>query len=177
MRGFSLFELIIVMAIVAGVSGILVATLTISQQSWQVEQARMTVSGELRRGIDSMGRELTSSQAGQLDIPADGSWHTSLTFRVPHDNDGNGTVLSSSTGALEWSSPITYSLGGDGGNQVLRTQGVASQVLANGASTLQFRRQAASPAIVEIQVVVQRGNTTGDFPNQGSLVTRIRLRN
>ena len=176
-KGFSLVELMVVMAILGVISSILIATLAAGQQTWQVEQARMTVSAELRRGIDSMSREVASTQAAQLSIPADGNWYNTLTFRVPFDVDGNGTVLDNVTGALEWSPQITYSLGGNGGNQIQRTQNAAVQILANGATVLQFRRQAATPSILEINVTVQRGNTTSNFPNTGTLNTRVRLRN
>jgi len=175
--GFSFVELMVVTGIMALVSGMLVVALRMGQQSWQVEQARMTVSMELRRGLDAMSRELASSQSGQLvGVPADGTWYTSLTFRVPQDLNGDGTVLDAN-GALEWSPPVVYALGGTGGTQILRIQNNATRVLANGATTLRFRRQAATPNILEISMTVLRGVNTGDFTNQGTLNTQVRLRN
>lgn len=175
--GFSFVELMVVTGIMALISGVLVAALRMGQQSWQVEEARMTVSMELRRGIDAMSRELASSQSGQLiGVPADGAWYPSVTFAVPQDLNGDGTVLDSN-GVLEWSPPVLYSLGGTGGSQILRTQNNATRVLANGVTTLRFRRQAATPTVVEISMTVLRGVNTGDFTNQGTLTTRVRLRN
>lgn len=146
------------------------------QQSSQTAQAHMDVSYELRRGVDAMSQELASSRDDQLDVPADGNWYNSLTFRLPVDLNGDGTVLDTA-GALEWSAnPITYSLGGISGDQIVRTNGTQLRVLTNGVQALQFRRMSATPDQVEILVTVQRGFLNG-FQNQGTLTTRIRLRN
>lgn len=177
--GFSLVELLIAMAIVGGISLVLIATLKVGQQSWQAEDVRMSVSQELRRGIDAMSRELAATQAAELtEVPTTGAWYAgALVFRVPQDRDGNGTVLDAA-GALEWSDPITYSLGGTDGRQVVRTQvGLADRVLANGVIGMQFRRQAVSPNIVEMSLTVRRGGITGEFTNQSDLTTRVRVRN
>lgn len=175
--GFTLVEMMVAATIVALVSGIVVAVLRTGQQSWQVEQARMTVSMELRRGLDAMSRELASSRSGQIiGVPADGNWYTSITFRVPQDINGDGSVLDGS-GALEWSNIILYSLGANNGNQVQRIQSGAATVLANGSTSLRFRRQPSTPNVVEISMTVLRGANTGDFTNQGTLGTRVRLRN
>ena len=165
-------------AIVAGLASAIVAALKVIQQSWQISDAYMTTSSELRRGIDAMSRELASTQSAQLvGLPADGNWYTSLIFAVPADVDGDGTVLNSG-GNLEWSSAITYSRGGTTGTQALRTQaGNLNRVMANGVTTLRFRRQVVTPNIVEINMTVLRGTSTTDYPNQASLSGRVRLRN
>jgi prepilin-type N-terminal cleavage/methylation domain-containing protein len=179
MKGFSLVELLIATAIVGGISLVLIAALRMGQQSWQAEDVRMSVSQELRRGIDAISRELAATQAAELDeIPATGSWYAgAVVFRVPQDRDGNGTVLDAA-GVLEWSDPITYSLGGMDGRQVIRTQvGAADRVIANGVVGIQFRRQAANPSVVEMRLTVRRGGITGEFTNQSDLTTRVRVRN
>jgi len=185
-------EILVSMAILIGISGILVATLRMGQQSWQVEQSRMAVSHELRRGIDAMARELAESGEGQVDIPADGDWYGTLRFEVPEDLDGDGTVLDSD-GELEWSPEwILYTqdaadANGDGiTDQVIRTQGSETpRVIANGLwddpddpnDGLRFRRDPDDSSIVEIALTVRRGENTGDFPNTATLSTTVQLRN
>lgn len=176
-RGFTLAEMLVSMTIVVGMAGLLAAALRMSRQSWQSTESYVTVSDELRRGVDAISREIAATRSNQLSIPADGNWYAALTFKIPQDLNGDGTVLDAA-GALEWSSSITYSMGGINGTQALRTQPAqANRVLANGVTALQFRRFAVTPAVVETRMTVQRGVSTGDFPHQATLSTKVRLRN
>ena len=182
-RGFSLIELLIVSVMTAGMCLALASVLRMGHRSWQVGRNSMTVSFELRRGLNAMSRELAQTQVGLLQVPglgslpADGNFYNSVQFQIPQDVDGNGTVLNGA-GALEWSpNAITYSLGGLDGRQVQRTQGGTVSVLAHGVTAPQFRRLTATPSVVEMRMTVQRGTTTGGFLNQASLSTRVRLRN
>lgn len=176
-RGFTLVEVLVSMAIVVGICLLLVAVLRMSRQSWQSAESYLAVSSELRRGLDAMSREVTATESGQLSIAADGNWYAALTFKIPQDLNEDGTVLDAA-GILEWSNLIAYSLSGTNGTQVVRSQpGLPDRVLANGVTALQFRRVATTPKVVEILLTVQRGTDTGDFPNQASLSTKVRLRN
>ncbi len=171
-RGFTLTEMLVASAIAAVMGGVLIAAFKSGQNSWYSGEAKMAASYELRRGVEHMSREICSTRSDQVNIAADGNWYGTLTFRTPADLDQNGTVLDS-TGALEWSADtITYSLVG---SQVVRTKGASTRVLANGVQTLQFRRTLANPQVVEIGMTVQRAQ--GGFQSQGSLTTRVRLRN
>ena len=182
-KGFSLIELTVVSLMTVGMCLALAAVLRMGQRSWQAGQNHMTVSFELRRGINAMSRELAQTQAGLLQVPgagalpANGNFYNSVQFQVPQDVDGNGNVLDGA-GALEWSpNAITYSLGGVDGRQVQRSQGGAVSVLAHGVTALQFRRLTTNPSIVEMRMTVQRGSSMGGFINQADLTTRIRVRN
>ena len=182
-RGFSLVELLVVSAMTVGMCLTLAYVVRMGLRSWQTTSNRMTVSFELRRGLNAMSRELVQTRASLLQVPglgsmpADGNFYSGVQFPIPQDVDGDGTVLNGS-GVLEWSpNLITYSLGGLDGRQVRRTQGGAVSVLAHGVTSLQFRRLVATPYIVEMRVRVQRGSATGGFINQADLSTQIRLRN
>ena len=180
--GFSLVELMIASAIVVGMALMLAATFRESQRSWQSRENTMTVSFELRRGVQSMTRELSESSGQWMQVPgvgtfpADGNTYNSIQFRVPEDINGDGAVVDGA-GNIEWSAPITYSLGGNNGQQILRTQGGNVRVLAHGVTVLRFRRLPATPLVFEMNVTVQRGATPGGFLQQSALGTRIRLRN
>ncbi len=123
-----------------------------------------------------MSRELAETRASQMDLATGSNWIGSLTFQIPEDLDGDGTVLDSG-GSLEWSDPIVYAMGGLNGQQLIRTQDGATRVLANGVNALQFRRQIATPNVVEIQISVERGGGFSNDPQEGSLSTSVRLRN
>ena len=169
-------EILISMAIVGGISLVLIATMRSGQQSWQVEQARMSVSLELRRGVDEMSRELanTRTSGGVFAILPGG---TGIQFEIPQKN-ADRTVVLDGSGNIAWSADlVTYSLGGLGGNQIVRKQpGSADRVMANGVTALQFT-QPAGTGFINISVTVQRGVKTGDFPNQGTLTTQVWVRN
>ena len=182
-RGFSLVEVLVVSVVTAGICLALASVIRMGLRTWQSSENQMTVSFELRRGIQSMTRELAQTRSDQLEVPglgampANGAFYTSVRFRVPQDVDGDGTVLDGA-GVLEWSpNQITYSLGGLGGQQVQRTQAAAVATLAHGVTTLRFRRLAATPSIVEMMMTVQRGATRGGYVQQADLSTRVRLRN
>ena len=178
--GFLLVEMLMVLAIVGIVAGGLIQMFLSGNQTWQTQESSMLSTMELRRGIDALTREIASTQIADLtEIPSNGTWISgNLVFRIPEDGaDVGTTVVNDATGVLEWSAPITISLGGTGGTQILRTQSGTTSVLANGVTALQFRRQAATPSIVEINVSVRKGTTTSNFPNSATIGTRVRVRN
>lgn len=200
-QGFSLVEVMVTSGIAVGMALSLGMVLWAGARDWQAGQNQMTTSFELRRGIHSMARELaqtnTQVNQGQLEVLVNGVWmlwppspppppdepsYPSVRFRVPQDLDGDGTVLDAA-GVPEWSLvPITYSLVTPLGEQqqIQRTQpGVAGVVtpltVAYGVTALSFRRQAATPSVLEMNVTVQRGAANGAQPV--TLSTRVRLRN
>ena len=178
-RGLTLTELMVANAIVAGMALVLAATFRESQRSWQTRENTMTVSFELRRAIQSMTREMSESSAQWLQIPgvgpfpADGVTYNSIQFRIPEDANGDGSVVDAA-GNIEWGVPIVYRINNQ---QITRTQGAAVQVLANGVTALGFRRLAASPLVLEMNVTIQRGANLGGFAQQSNVGTRVRLRN
>ena len=167
--GFTLTETLVATAIAAVMGGVLVAAFKSGQQTWYSGEAKMAASYELRRGVEAVSRELAASRSNQVSILNNGG---SVTFRVPADLDGDGTILDAA-GALEWSAnTITYSLAGD---QVVRTEGANTRVLANGVQSLQFQTVGGNLDLLEIAMTVQRDNS--GFQSQASLTTRVRLRN
>ena len=175
-RGVTLVELLIVSVVAAGMCLTFAAMVRMSHRSAQMQSNIMTVSHELRRGIEEICHDLAGSSANVVNIPADGVWYNAITYQVPEDTDNNGTVLDGA-GAVEWSVPITVTIGGPDNNQMRRTQGAAVRVLSNGVTALQFRRQAATPQIVEVNLTVQKGANAGGFIQQAALPARVRLRN
>ncbi len=174
-RGFTLIELMVSTTIAIGIGAVLTMTVKMNQQSWEVSDAYLTSSLQLRTAAETLSQDLVGAKSTTLSIPADGAWYNTISFQVPMDMDGNGVVVDGG-GSLELSPVLSFSLGGASGTAVLRAvSGTPNRVVASGVSVLQFRRQAATPQVVEIRLTVQRG--LGDFQNTASFSTQVRVRN
>ena len=173
--GFTLIELMVSSAIAVGIGVVITMTLKMSQQSWEVSDAYLTSSLQLRMAAETLSHDFVSAKETTLSIPANGAWYNTISFQMPLDMNGDGSMVGGG-GAVELSPVFSYSLGGASGNQVIRTlNGAFNRVVANGVSSIQFRRQAATPKVVEISLTVQRG--LGDFKNTASCATQVRVRN
>lgn len=176
MKGFTLVELMVVFLIFTIIMGAIFAVLTMGRTSWYSGNTQVEMQQETRRGMDSMVRELRQSGSTTIvGVPADGNFYNSITFRVPQDADGDGDVLDVS-GNVEWGNQITYSLGGLGGQQLLRTEGSQVVVLANSIVSLQFRRQAATSNIVEMTLQSQKTTIPGHLIGT-TINSEVMLRN
>lgn len=182
-RGFTLVEVLIVCLMASIMALAFAVVLRMGARTWISRENQMTLSLELRRGLQSMVRELAQTGTAQLEVPgvgampADNNFYNTVRFRLPEDTDGNGSVLDG-TGNVEWSAnQIAYALGGVDGQQIQRTQGANVTVLANKVTALQFRRLTATPQILELSLTVQTGGSTGNFLQQVTHTTRVRMRN
>lgn len=176
--GWTLTEVLVAAALSGGVTlGVGTAVWT-SLRHWKGAENVLEVSRELQRAVEAISRELAGARTDSLSVEPDGRWDSQITFRVPQDRNGNGTPFNAA-GQPEWSEPIRYALGGEGGRQLIRTQGGASRVLANGTTELRFRRRSADPQLVEMEVSVERGGrgATGVAAHARGVSTRIRVRN
>jgi len=173
--GFTLIELMVSTAIAVGIGAVITMTLKMNQQSWEVSDAYLTSSLQLRMAAETLSQDLVAAKSSTLSIPADGTWYNAISFQVPMDMNGDGVVVDGG-GTLELSPVLSFSLAGTEGTAVVRSvDGTPNRVVANGVSALQFRRQAATPQVVEIQLTVRRG--LGDFKNTASFSTQVRVRN
>jgi len=139
--------------------------------------AEMVASSQLRRGLEAMSRELASARPDEItNVPADGAWRTAISFRVPEDRTGDGVVLNAFGDITEWSDTITYQLvAGNLCQRVLAPAGTA-RTLAHHVTGLQFRRLAATPTTVEIQMTITTPLDEGQTVTR-ALTTRTHLRN
>ena len=183
-QGFSLLELLVVVGLLGVLSSAIAAALFTAQRSWATGSGQVVLTMELRRALDAMSRELVSSRPAQIQRPAaNGVWDTQMIFRVPRDlsvpTDGN--VLDASGNIAEWSNDITYSVVG-GTNRCDRTElgpvgTLLRSTLANHVTNVQFRRQAATPDVVEIQLTTQTITDMGQVTQPRTMATRVKLRN
>lgn len=132
---------------------------------WRVGTSQLDIQQQARQALAFMEKELRQSRPGTgrvhgeivpiiPNLPADDRLdHYQVTFHIPFDSNGDGTVLSSGTGIVEivdWSNPITYYLDNKKIIRSLSTDGTSTRVLANNINSLQFIRQSSAPEIIDI---------------------------
>lgn len=172
-HGFSLVEVMVVIAIFSVIGGAIMSFLLIGGASWHSGDAQVQASEEVRKGMSAMVRELRQTRTSTITgVPADGLYYNSIIFRIPSDIDGDGDVITS-TGSVEWSNPIQYSLNN---GQLLRTISGTTTVLANNIMELQFRREEMVPDVLEISLRAQKTTLEGRVI-QMNLKCKIKMRN
>ena len=78
---------------------------------------------------------------------------------------------------LDWSTDaIQFVLGGAGSKQLLRIQGADTDILAQNIKSLQFRRQVATPDILEVAMGAEKTTNIGILADY-QLSFSIQLRN
>ncbi len=182
--GFSLSELLIVVVLFGLISAALMMVLLSSQRSWSVGSAQSVLTSELRRALDRMSRDLAQSRPVRIQRPAaNGAWDTAAVFQIPKDRTGDGWVLDANGQVIEWSNDITFALGGRNNsfsraevNLPGRQPRTLLSVLANHVTDVRFRRQAATPDVVEIQMTATTINEVGEVMSR-TMGTRVKVRN
>lgn len=175
-RGFTLAEMMVTVVIFSFILGICYALFISGSDSWETNSTRVELQQELRKAMDWITQDLRQAgSASIVDVPADGSTYTSITFRKSAGVSG---------GNLVWDADTTrYFLGGANGNQLQRQIGSqTASVIAQNIQSLQFSRQGSASNIVDVSLQAQkttlRGKTlTGKTPIQASLSLKIFLRN
>lgn len=168
--GFSLVEILVTLLIFSVLFTASFIVLLSGSKSWEINSTRMQVQQELRKAVDWIKEDMfDAGQSTITNVPADGSWYSTITFKTPTGVSGNTAVWSSST------TQFTLGSGADA-NQLQEITGGVTKILANNIQSLQFRRQSTSPGIVEVSVQAQKTSTKGT-PVTMSTSFKIKLRN
>lgn len=120
--------------------------------NWNIVSVQSHLAGEARMGMERMSKELRTSNLSNIDT----SSATQLRFKIP-------TAVNNATGVISaWSNWIRYSRGGEGGNQLLRTdEGTnAATVLANEVTSVQFTLT-SNPSTISILMTTQKAASDG----------------
>ncbi len=152
--GMTLVEVMITVLLFSVLLGACLMLFLSGSETWMTTSTQVEIQQEIRKSVDWMKQDLLQAGASTItNVPADGAWYTSITFRT-----ANGI----SSGAISWSADtITFQRGGTGSLQLQRVSGGQTRVLANSINTLQFRRQASSSQVVEVNVVAQKNTIKG----------------
>ncbi len=85
--GLTIVELLLALAIMAGVSVVFVALLTSGLDAWEAGTAQSRTDQEARLALERISRELRASRSRAGDITI-GAGNTSIAYPLDTDNDG-----------------------------------------------------------------------------------------
>jgi len=159
MRGFTLVEILVATVIMSIIMAALFMTLSVGQRSWFSGDAAIELRDQAARAIMTMDKELSVTATkgiNEISLKNVNDTSNTITFHLPQDNNADGSVVDAN-GNIEWSGPIIYSL--NASNQIIRTFGGRTSVLANNIVTLQFRRTA--DRIIQVDITAQKTPRTG----------------
>ena len=157
MKGFTITEILIATCIFLVLVLALFQSLDISRSLWFTDEVSVELRREIIKTFTSMERELQGARPALTNL-ASGTSSANLTFSVPQDNDGDGTILDA-TGNIEWSPQITYAL--NGSHQITRTTSGNTTIIANNISTLLFTRPLSPVNIMQIDITATKNTAFG----------------
>lgn len=170
--GVTLVEIMITIlifsVIIAGINTALIA----GSRSYDLNRVNTEIKEDVSIALARMKEDLMkSSSSAIVDVPANGSTYSSISFRVPSSVGSDGIIV--------WpSETVEYLLSS---NQLLRRVedgGVVSEdrVIAENISTLEFERAASTSNIVEITLQATKESDLGNtFTLDKTL--KVQLRN
>ena len=172
-KGFSLLEMMMVVALSSVLFYALAATMRQGGEQLDSAGVRMNIQESAREGLYKMIQEIRQSAPTRITISGN-----TIQFRVP---DPANSVTA--TYAPNWAASrnISYALGGTNNRQLLRTDVATGQtrVAANDVTALTFTGNSAAPTLVTVTMSVQRTLTNGKVvPNPAlQLTAQARVRN
>ena len=170
MRGMTLLEAIVAIVIFAIIITATYLVLIVGNRSWYSTDVTAEIRQEVVRALLKMQIELVQTRPSRTSI-AVGHSANSITFSLPQDRDGDGTVLNS-LGQIEWSDNITYSR--DGQNRIIRTVAANTSVLAKDISSLLFNR--TEDTILQVDINATKTSVTKQVLQDTGEIT-VRMRN
>ncbi len=179
--GFTLIEIMVAACIFLVLISMAFLTLNTGMNAWFGGSASVEVRNEIVKALNTMGNELKATAPAQTNLPSGGS-ATSITFHLPQDIDGDGTIINWNGVAplyeptIEWSpTTVTYEL--NASQQVIRrTSQGESRILANNIVGLQFSSPTTQSHIIQINISAQKRDRKGRLVNDAATLM-IKMRN
>jgi prepilin-type N-terminal cleavage/methylation domain-containing protein len=169
MKGFTLIEILIAMAIFVFLTAISLSLTYTSKEAWYSSATSIGLRQEIMKTLMTMEKELKQTRPSKTDL-AIGANSTSISFKVPKNT--NGTVLDAS-GNIVWSDTITYSLNS---GQIRRNDSATTTVLSNNITSLLFIRPASAANLLQVNIGAQK-TTTSQRVFQDTEQMMIKMRN
>lgn len=165
-RGVSMIETLVVVLIFTIISGGLISVMTVGDKSWQVNRVKIELQQELRKSMDAMVNDLRQSGGASIvNVPTDGNWYSTITFRKP---------AGVSAGSIAWDNTTIQFLTSNG--QLQRVYGANTKIVSQDISSMQFRRFSAAADTLEVALQAQK-NTNKGVPIVYDLDFNIQIRN
>ncbi len=179
-NGMTLTEMLVAVAVLSIMAAAVVTALLSVERVFSGGSGQAVLTSELRKALDRMSRELAEGTSGRIQfVPADGRGYPNITFQIPEDINGDGSVIDVNGNITEWSTNITYLMGAR--NSCQRTQASrdpnlpgTSAFLANHITALSFTRRL--PDVVEIRLTASTLTEVGELQTR-TMSTRVKLRN
>lgn len=171
MRGFTLVEILVSCAIFTILILATFQLMEVGRSSWFTTDVTVELRQEIIKTFMRMERELKETRPAQISLGS-GTSSSFLTFRIPQDNNNDGTILDTS-GNIEWSGDITYAL--NSASQITRTALGVTSIIANNVLSLQFTRPLTPINILQIDISV--GKTSASRRQQqdsGQIMVKMR---
>lgn len=165
-KGFTLAELIVGFAVFSLMMALVSFILRGGENQLRVSDIKMNIQESARECLYKMSQEIRESSSNRISISGGNSV---LTFQIPSSV--------SNSGAITWSNPITYQVGGNG-SQLIRLDTATQQttVLANDIRTVAFTLNGNPPASLNLSVTAQRTLPNGRILTQAA-TGEAKLRN
>ena len=171
MKGFTLVEIIFAVTIFLILTLAIFAVMDVGRGAWFTGDVSVQLRQEIIKAFMTMERELKETRPAQISLTI-GASSPSLTFKIPQDNDNDGTILDSLAN-IEWSDNITYA--SNGANEITRTASGADSVLARNIINLQFTRPASPVNLLQIDVTARKVSVQGrTFEDTGQIMIKMR---
>ena len=168
--GMTLVEVLVVVLLFSVLFGACFAVILSGSESWQTNSAYIQLTQELRKGMEWMKEDLIETGTSVItDVPVDGNWYNTITFRRINSVTGGNIVWATDTSK--------FLLGGTNGRQLISRQGVSTdKIIAQDIKTLQIRRPVGSSDIVEVSMTAERTTPRGRVLS-AALNFQVRVRN
>lgn len=171
MKGFTLIEVIVSVSIFLVLILAVFNVMDVGRSAWFSADVSVELRQEIIKALMAMEKELKETRPAQISLGI-GTSSSSLTFKIPQDNNGDGTILDS-LGNVEWSGNIVYAL--NASNQIIRTALGVTSILANNIVNLQFSRPTSPLQLLQIDITAQKVSAMGvSIQDSGQIMIKMR---
>jgi len=171
MKGFTLIEVLFGVAIFLILILAIFAVMNVGIGAWFTGDVSVELRQEIIMAFTAMEKELKETRPAQISLTI-GTSSPSLTFKIPQDNNNDGTILDS-FGNIEWSGNITYAL--NGANEITRTASGVTSVLAHNVVNLQFSRPTSPVNLLQIDITARKVSAQGKtVQDAGQIMIKMR---
>lgn len=171
LTGFTFIEIIFAVGIFLLLILAIFAVMDVGRGAWFTGDVSVELRQEIIKAFMTMERELKQTRPAEISLTI-GTSSSSLTFKIPQDNNNDGTILGS-FGNIEWSGNITYTL--NGANEITRTASGVTSVLARNIVNLQFSRPTSPVNLLQIDITARKVSVQGrTVEDTGQIMIKMR---
>jgi prepilin-type N-terminal cleavage/methylation domain-containing protein len=169
MKGFSLIELMLAVALCAVILAAIYALYSQGSSTWHTTDVNVEVIQDARKAMSTMTKELANSADSVCSISTTLAANDTIAFQAPNI---------SAAGNLTWGNQVSYYRGGTDNRQLIRTEtGLSNGVLCNNLVGLSFSKEStAAGTAVNINLQTSKATVRGNILS-AALMDKVKLRN